>query len=125
MQVLGRQDEVVGERAVPAHDAEHRAPLAVRAPAREACAACAAHGVDLTDDPAADQRRRTLLDDADELVARDPGERVIPLRELDIGVTDPGADHAHERLARGRRGDRNVVAQPQAAILQPEGSHAR
>ena len=69
MQVLGRQDEVVSERAVPAHDAEDRAPLAVGAPARETGTACAAHGVDLPDDATADQRRRPLLDDADALVA--------------------------------------------------------
>src|SRR5204862_7454498 len=124
MQVLGWQSEVVGERAVSAHDAEHRASLAVAAPARETRAARAAHGVDLTDDAAADEGRRALLHDADELVAQDPGERIVPVDELDIGLADTGAEHAHERLARGRLGDRSVVAQVQASILQPDGSHA-
>src|SRR6185295_3522206 len=117
VQVLGRQDQAVGECAVPAHDAEHRAALAVGTPARETRAARPAHGVDLTDDAAADERRRTLLDDADELVARDPGERVVPARELDIGVADSRAQYADERFARGRLGDRNVLPYAQAAIL--------
>ena len=95
------------------------------APARETRAARAAHGVDLTDDTAADQRRRALLHDADELVARDSRERIVPARELDIGVADAGAQHAHEGFAGGRLGDRDVVPHAQAAIFQPEGSHAR
>src|SRR2546430_3575187 len=124
VQVFGRQDEVLGERAVPAHDAEHRASRAMRAPAREARTAHAAHGVDLTDHAAADERRWTALDDADELVAGDAGVRVVPARELDIGVADSGAQHAYERFARGRLGDPNVVPHAQAAILQPESPHA-
>ena len=110
---------------MPAHDAEHRAPLAVRAPACQACAARAAHRVDLTDDATADQRRRPLLDDADELVAQDSGERVVPARELDVGVANPRAQNADEGFARGGRGDRHVVPHAQAAILQPQCSHAR
>jgi len=125
VQVLGGQDEVVGERAVPADDAEHRAPLAVGAPAGETGAARAAHGVDLADDAAADERRRTLLDDADELVAQDPGERVVAAGELDVGVADSRAQHAYEGFARGWLGRRNVVPHSQAAVLQPQSSHAR
>src|SRR5205823_14043098 len=124
MQVFGGQDEVVGERAVPAHDAEHRAALAVGAPARTTRAARAAYGVDLTDDASAHERRGSLLDDADELVARDPGERVVPARQLEVGIADAGAEHTHECLARRRFGDRNVGPCAQAAILQPEGPHA-
>jgi hypothetical protein len=97
----------------------------VSAPACETGAAQAAHGVDLTDNAATDEPRRALLDDADELVARDPGERVVPARELDIGVADAGAEHTDERFARRRLGDRSVLPHVQAAILQPEGSHAR
>src|SRR5205823_6876456 len=120
----GWECEILGERAVPVHDAQHGTTLAMAAPARDTRAARAAHGVDLTDDAAADERRRPLRDDADELVARDPAERVVPARELDVGVADAGEQDTHQRLARGRLGERNVVPHAQAAILQPEGSHA-
>src|SRR5439155_11743782 len=87
---------------------EHRPALAVGAPAGTTRAARAAYGVDLTDDAPAHERRGSLLDDADELVARDSGERVVPARQLEVGVADAGAEHTHERLAGRRFGDRNV-----------------
>src|SRR5205823_549427 len=58
VQVLGWEREILGERAVPVHDAQHGTTLAMAAPARDTRAARAAHGVDLTDDAAADERRR-------------------------------------------------------------------
>ena len=123
MQVLDREREILGEGAVPAHDAEHGAALAVRAPAGRTRGAGTTHRVDLPDDAAADERRRPPLDDADELVARNAGEGVVAARQLDVRVADPGADHPNERLARGRLRDRNVVPEAQATVLEPESEH--
>jgi len=87
---------------VPARDAEHGAALAVGTAAARARRAAAAHGVDLAHHAPADERLGAPLDDADELVAQDPGARVVAAGDLEVGVADAGADHADQRLA-GRR----------------------
>ena len=127
VQVRHRQREALGEGAVAAADAEHGAPLAVGPAAGPARRAHAARRVDLTHHPAARPRLRARrrLDAAHELVARDPRERVVPPRELQVGVADPRHEDPHARLARGRLRPRQVVAQPDRLFLQPQPAHER
>src|SRR5690348_6028413 len=108
MQVLCWEAEELGERAVPARDAQHRAALAVGASARDARAACAAHGVDLPHDPPAGESPTAALDHPHELVPRDAGERIVAPGELDVRVANPGFQHSDEGLARRRNGDLDV-----------------
>ncbi len=123
MQVLHGQREILGEGAVAPGNAEDRAALAMSATARGARAARAAHGVDLTHDPPAGERCTPVLDDADKLVSRDAGERVIAPGELDVGVADPGLEDPDERLPSGRVGPRDVVSEDQLTVFEPQRAH--
>ena len=107
VQVRDRQRQVLGEGAVAADDAEHGALLAVRAPSRPAGRARAAGRVDLADDAPADPLGRAGAAARRAPTNSWPGtprERVVAAHELEVGVADPREAHAHERLARGRRG---------------------
>src|SRR5690349_16548276 len=122
MQVLDGQREILGKGAVPAYDPEDGAALAVGASARDARAACAAHGVDLPHDPLAGESPTAALDHAHELVPRDAGERVVAPGKLDVGVANPGLQHSDQGLARGRNGDLEGP-QVKLAVFEPQGAH--
>jgi len=64
----------------------------------------AAIQIDLTHDAAADQISAVGFDHfADKLVSGDAGEAVISALQLQVGIADPGAEHAQERKTRGTR----------------------
>ena len=63
------------------------------------------------------------IDDADELVPEHAGVRVVAAHQLQVGVAHAGDGDADPRLAGRRFGDGQVVAHPEAAILEPEAAH--
>jgi hypothetical protein len=120
MQVGRRQREILGERAIPIHDSQHGAPLAVRGTPLSTGAAIAAHRVDLTHHAFAREVVRSVVYYPNELVAEDSFIWVIATSQLDIGVADTGLEHTHQYLAVWWRWYQNVVPNAKRAVLQPD-----
>ena len=130
-----RQRQPFRVRARVAADAEDGALRAVPPEPSRAPVAAAAGEVDLADDALSEERgRRGPLDDADELVSRNPREAVVPALQLEVRVADPREEDADEREApaaaraaarRGRRpgrGRRRARALRGCYALQGAGS---
>lgn len=127
MEIPDRQDDVLGERAVAALNTENLPALAVGPSAGEAGMARAAGDVDLAHDPLPHQLgARCRLDHlSHELVAEDARERVVAAGELEVGVADAGLEHADQGIAGSWLGIGYVTANPEGAVLEPEGEHVR
>ena len=59
----------------------------------------------------------------DEFVPRNPAERVIAARPLDVGVADARRDDANESLAGGFRS--RHIAKRQSVVFEPEREHGQ
>ncbi len=121
VQVSRGKNEVFGEGAVAPGDSENGAIAAVGGHSRPAAAAGAACGVYLPDHLLAGERAR--LDDADELVARYTAERVVAPGQLDVGVADAGDEDPDLALVRGGLRSRQVAAQGELSLLEPQPFH--
>ncbi len=125
VEVRQGEGEVGGEGPVPIHDPEDGPSLAVGRSARTAGGAGAAHRVDLAHHPTPSPLRRVrrALDDADELVARDPGVGVVAAHQLEVRVAHADQAHLDEGLTPGRRRGRDVLPQAELPVLEPQSAH--
>src|SRR4030095_3611682 len=91
-----RYGDQVGERALGIQDADHRAVWAVRIQSPAAGVTRPARAVNLTNDTPAS--KRTGLCDADKLVAEYAAESHVSFDQLEVGLTDARATHAHQHF---------------------------
>src|SRR5579859_1660944 len=100
MQVLNRKCQIFGKGAIFLKDAQYPSFLAVGTHTTAAAGACAATDVDFANDALPYQVGLCLahLHLADKFVAGHPLEALVPLLKLQVGIANPCAEDADERL---------------------------
>ncbi len=103
MQVAGRQRHVLCKRAASLANAKNRAVAAVLAHSSRAEVAATAADIDLSGDAPADPLAilwsAGRLDDANELVTRNPAKAGVALEQLQIRAADARHTHADTAFA--------------------------
>jgi hypothetical protein len=102
-------------------DAENAARRTMFGQASSAVVARPATGVDFTYD--APTTERSAFGNADEFVPEDAAKSHITADELQVGLADPGTQHAHGNLPRRRHGSRMVGPESDAVSTQYDRSH--